>query len=100
DGVGDEAFGLLRTKVRYRTITFSAFPAGVGHVKLLGFLLARHEYLFGVDNHDEVARIQMRRKDGLILAAQNVGYFSGKAAQNGAIGIDYVPFSLLRIRFG
>ena len=77
----------------------AALPARVGHELLLGFLLAGQENLLGIDDHHEIAGIQVRRIDRFVPAAQDVGCLNGQASQHRAIGIDHVPLAFFQIDF-
>src|SRR5919206_566243 len=47
--------------------------------------------LGGVDHHDEIARVDMRGVDRLVLAPQDAGDLTGQAAQDDALGVDEMP---------
>ena len=98
-GVGDELLGLLGANLLDGPVSLAAFPAGIAHELLLGLLLAGEEDLLGVDDDDEVAGIQVRRIDGFVLPAQDIGDLRRQAAQDGAIGVNHVPLALVQIDF-
>lgn len=45
-----------------------------------------------IDNDDIVAAVQIRNKAGFVLAAQDLGNFGGKPAENNAFSINDIPF--------
>src|SRR5262249_28587339 len=45
------------------------------------------------DRPHVITRVAMRRPDRLVLAAQQVGDLGGEATEDGAFGIDHVPFA-------
>ena len=61
---------------------------------LLRSLVAAHDDLVGVDDHDVVAGVDMRREGRLVLAAQQTGDLGAEAAEDDAIGVDHVPLTL------
>src|SRR5258708_9721962 len=50
----------------------------------------------GVDDYDKIAGIEVRRVDGFVFPAQNIGHLRREPAQDDAIGIDHVPLALDR----
>ena len=90
---------MLRAKVGDGGIFFAALPTGIGHVFLVGFFLAGHADFFGVDDDDKVTGVEMRRINGLVFAAQNVGDLHGQTAKNRAVGINNMPLALVQIHF-
>lgn len=82
DSLG-EGFALLSTGV-----------AGVTVVLLVESLVARDAHLLGIDDNDEVARVNMRSKLRLVLATENVGSLSGNLAQHLVGGVDNDPLAL------
>src|SRR6516165_7742124 len=57
-------------------------------------LAAAERNLPGVHHDDEVAGVQVRREDRLVLAAQQRRYLAGQAAEHNVGGIDDVPLTL------
>ena len=98
-GVGDELLGLFGADLLDGPIMLAAFPAGIAHELLLGLLLAREDDFLGVDDDDKIAGIKVRGIDGLVFPAQNIGSLRRQTAQNGAVGVDHVPFALVQIHF-
>lgn len=86
DSLG-EGFALLSTGV-----------AGVTVVLLVESLVARDAHLLGIDDNDEVARVNMRSKLRLVLATENVGSLSGNLAQHLVGGVDNDPLALNLLR--
>jgi len=68
--------------------------AAVAVVELVLGLVAGDLDLFDVGDDDEVARIDVRRVDRLVLAAQPVGDRAGEPAQHLVAGVDDVPIPL------
>ena len=60
----------------------AAGKPGMGVVHLVVCLVAGHPELFGIDDDDEISGIDVRRVDGLVLAAQTEGDFTGHPAEN------------------
>jgi hypothetical protein len=60
-------------------------------VLLVEHLPAGDPDLRGVDHDDVVASVDMRRKFGLVLAAQARGDLRGEAAEHLAVGVHQVP---------
>ncbi len=98
-GVIDESFGVLFAQLGNRNILLAPFPAGIRHVLLVSFLLACQEDLFSVDHDDKIAGVEEWRENGFVLAAQDIGYFSGQTAQYLAFGIYHVPLAFVQINF-
>ena len=67
--------------------------SGKAHEILLLLFLAGEPDLLGVDHHDEVARITMRRVNSLFLAAQKVGGFDRHATEHLVFGVDNPPLA-------
>ena len=55
--------------------------------------------LFGVDDDDKIAGVEVRGVNRLVFAAQNVGNLHGQPAQHGAIGVNHMPLALIQIYF-
>ena len=64
---------------------------GKTHETLLLFLFASQAHLFRVDHDDEIARVDMRGVNRLVLAPQDASDFAGEATQHHALGVDEVP---------
>ena len=69
-------------------------------VPLVGALLGVDGDLRGVDHDDEIARVDMRGVNRLVLAPQNAGDFAGQAAHNLVGGVDQQPLLLDSASFG
>jgi hypothetical protein len=63
-------------------------------IYLIRQLLAGQLNLAGVDNNHKIARIHIRRINGLILAAKPLCNFTGQPAQEFPLCIEDVPVSL------
>ena len=68
--------------------------AGVAVVDLLLQLVAGDADALAVDDHDEVAGVDVRRVRRLELAAQRVGDARRETAERLAVGVDHVPAAL------
>jgi hypothetical protein len=69
-------------------------PAGVLRVAVVALvrtLLGVDGDPGGVDDDNEIARIDMRGVDRLVLAPQDAGDLAGEAAEDHAVGVDEVP---------
>src|SRR5204862_4211951 len=89
--------GSARANFSDRAIALATFPARVAHKQLFGLLLAGDKDLLGVNHHDEITRIQVRRVNRLVLSAQNIGHLNREPPEHGTVGIDEVPLSLIDI---
>jgi len=78
----------------------SAHVAGKTHEALLFFLFAGDTDLLGVDDHDEVASIDMRRENRLLFPAQKSRRLDRYVAQHLILGIDQPPLAVDFIGFG
>src|SRR6188472_294653 len=67
--------------------------AGMAVVQLLVELLTRHRDLLRVDDDHEVARVDVRRVDGLVLAPEGVGDLGRETAERLTLGVDDVPLA-------
>ena len=97
--MSDEPLGIPGANLRDRPVFFAALPTGVTHELFGGLLFAREANLLGIDDHNKVARIQVRRIDGLVLTAQHIGKLRRQAAQHDAVGVNHMPLALVQIHF-
>jgi hypothetical protein len=51
-------------------------------IHLLAEFVTGQTHLFCIENNDKVTRINARRINGLVLAAQDLGNFCSRTAQN------------------
>ena len=100
-GQPDDLLGPARLHLLERARAQPAGVAGVAVVALVLALVAAHVDLLGVDDDDEVARVDVRRVLGLALAAQQVGELRREAAERLAVGVDDqpVPLAVGRLRY-
>src|SRR5919106_483756 len=77
-----------------RALLDAARIAGVAIVGLLAELVAGQRDLLGVDHHDVIAAVQVRRLHRLVLAAQAVCDQRRQPAQHHAFGVDQIPAPL------
>ena len=100
DGEADDLLGAALEHLVERARLEAARVARVAVVALLGALVARDRDLLGVDDDDEVARVEVRRVGRLALAAQRVGDLGGEPAEGLALGVDEQPVALAVGRCG
>ena len=93
----DHPFGMRSPDLGRRKFLQATPVPGVALVDLTLFLSTAEYDLLGIDHHDVVAGVEMRRIGRLILAAQNPGDLDRKAAQNLAFRINHNP---LGVEFG
>src|SRR5262245_19418835 len=91
DGNFDGALRMRREELLERLLLQVADGARVAVVDLVLELAARDADLLGVDDDEEIARIDVRRVNGLVLAAQPMRERSRQATERLALGIDEVP---------
>ena len=72
----------------------AAFVSAVIPVELLLFLAAGQPDLGRVDDHDVVARIDVRRVDGLVLALEQARRLGRHPAEHQALGVNDMPLPL------
>ena len=84
EGRGIDAAGIARVPV----------------VDLVAGLVAGDADLFGVDDDDEIAGIDVRRVDGLVLAAQTECHFAGNTSEHLVGGVNHKPLVLHFGRLG
>ena len=82
----------LPLQSRCRADRFLARVAGVPAILFLLPLLAAELHLLGVDDDDEIARINMRRVLGTVLAHEQNGDAAGEPADDLVGGIDVCHF--------
>src|ERR1043166_6000737 len=99
NGVRNELFRSFGPNFGDGAKPFATLPTGIAHELLLGLFLAGDGYLFGIDDNHEIARIEVRSEDGLVLSPENICDLDGQTAQNSAIGINHMPLALLQIDF-
>ena len=78
----------------------SAHVAGETHEAFLLFLFAGDTDLLGVDDHDEVTSIDMRRENCFLFAAQKSRRLDRHVAQHLILGIDQPPLAVDFVGFG
>src|SRR5690606_25520267 len=90
----DDPLGVLLDHAAEGDEALAAHVATVPEVRLLVGLVAGEAHLRGVDDHDVVAGVQMRRVDRLVLAAQDAGDAAGEPAEDLALGVHGPPAAL------
>src|SRR6266508_2404486 len=71
--------------------------AGVPAVQLVGHLPARQVHLLGIDHHDVVADVQIRRERHLVLASQDRGHAGRQPAEHLTLGVHQEPLPVHRL---
>src|SRR6266542_2899543 len=71
--------------------------AGVPAVQLVGHLPARQVHILGIDHHDVVAHVQMRRERHLVLASQDRGHAGRQPAEHLTLGVHQEPLPVHRL---
>ena len=69
------------------------------HEGLLLFLFSGHTDLLGVNDHDKVTSIDMRRENRFLFAAQKPGRLHGDVTEHLIFGIDQPPLAVDFITF-
>src|SRR5688572_17226442 len=100
DGDLDGALGMSGQHLLERLGLQVADRAGVAVVDLVLELAARDADFLGVDDYDEVARVDVRLVNGLVLAAQPVRESRGQTAERFALGVDEEPIAADGLRVG
>jgi hypothetical protein len=93
DGALEDELGVPRAAGLDAFRMVAADEAGERHVFLLRFFLAGEDGLFGVDDDDKVTGIDVRGKNGLVLAAQENGGFFGDTADDLVGRVDHMPLT-------
>jgi membrane-bound lytic murein transglycosylase B len=83
---GGETFGLHATGT-----------ARMAAIELLGWLVATDPDLVGVDDNDEVTRVEMGGVGGLVLATQHLGHLAGQPAEGLIRRVDQIPLAVERV---
>ena len=96
----DGALGVLLQELAERDALQVADVAGVLVIPLVGELGAGDAHRAGIDDHDVVAEILMRRIVGLVLALQAMSDLGGQTAQGFARRVDQVPVATGFFRLG
>lgn len=99
DGAMDELLGMPVANLGDGPVLLATLPAGVGHVHLVGLLFAGQADLFRVDDHDEIAGVEVRGVDWRVPAAEKIGDLDSETTQDRAVGIDDMPLALIQIHF-
>src|SRR5687767_14142326 len=92
--VADDRLGMLRQLLGERNLALASGISGEALVELLLRLLPREPDLVGVEDDDEVARVEERRVDGLVLAHQDHRDLGRETAQDLVLRVDHEPFLL------
>jgi len=94
NGLANDFFGLLLEHLTQGPGLDSARVATVPPVDLGVHLVTGHPDLLGIDDDDEVARINVRGEVRLALSAQDIGELGGESAEGFALCVDDIPVSL------
>src|ERR1017187_3835463 len=87
----DQLGGVTLDQLLGRVLLQTAREERVMAIDLVRPLLARQANLLSVDHNDEVARVGVRGKHGLVLSAQNRGDLGTGTAQGLALDVGDVP---------
>lgn len=99
-GVGEHSLNCTLDDCRRATLSQglqgflleSVREAGMPRINFLRFFLAGDFDLLGIDDDDEITRVNVGSELRLILASQDVGDSGGETTQGFAFGIYYEPF--------
>lgn len=91
DGFLYDAVGVLLHQLANGAFAQAAGIPRVAVNHLMLYFIAADGDLVGVDHDDKVTAINIRSERGLVLAAQQSGRYSGKAAKHHVRGVDDVP---------
>src|SRR5205814_2183977 len=86
-------FRLLSQFVTARDALQCARPAGVV-VNVLSRLPAGKDQFGGIHHDDKIAGIHMKRENGFMFAAKELGHFHSQAANRLAFAVDHKPLAL------
>eukprot|EP01136_Pigoraptor_vietnamica_P025358 Opistho-1_new@79282 len=100
DGLFQGTAGMLGLHVLELGRVDPARETRVTVVHLVGGLVARDTELFGIDDDDEVAGIDVRRVDWLVLATQTEGHFAGNPSEDLVGRVNHKPLVRHFGRFG
>jgi len=100
DGTFDNEFGMATAAGLGRLGLVATDETGVAHVLLLDFLLAGKDGLFGIDDNDVIAGIDVGGENGLVLAPEEDGGFFSHTTDDLVIGINNVPLAFDLFCFG
>src|SRR5947209_7674127 len=100
DGLAKDFGRLPLELVAQRALPQTSRVARMPVVHLLVELLPRDRDLLGVDDDDEVARVDVRSERRLALAAQAVCDHGRKTAEGLPLGVDDEPVAFDLARFG
>jgi len=93
---------MLRTALEEVSDRFEARTAGVKRVVIELFqllTLARDHNFFGIDHHDIIADVEVRRELRLVLAPENMGDLGCDATQCLTRGVDQIPLLVYFLGF-
>ena len=99
-GVGEHSFDRTLYDCRRTALSerFQGFlfetvrKSGMPRINFLSFFLAGDFDFFGIDNDDEITRVNVGRELRLILASQDVGDSGSQTAKGLAFGVNDEPF--------
>lgn len=94
DRLFDDALRVLRHQLRKLLVAVAARIERIMIIRLLLHALAGHLDLLGVDDNDEIACIDMRRKSRFVLAAKDGRDARGQTAHGLPVGIYQMPLPI------
>jgi hypothetical protein len=94
DGLLDDGFGATGEELDEGLFAETTGEAGVAAIELLVSLEAGQHDLFGVDDDDVIAHIDVRGVEGAELAGEDRGSLGGETAERFAAGVEHEPLAL------
>ncbi len=93
DSAFNEKLGTALTALTEGFGFVAADKAREAHVGLLSLLFTTDLDVGGIDDNDEVTRVNMRGENGLVLATKQVCSLHGNMAKVLVLGIDHPPLA-------
>jgi len=93
-GKPQHEFGLVPLEIPIGNPTDVADETGMPEMDFVAVLFASELDFSGIDNHDEIAHVEIGLITGLVFPAKDVGDLSRQTAKNLVLGIDYEPIML------
>src|SRR5438045_9700433 len=94
DGLLNDGFGATGEELNERLFAETAGEAGVAAIELLVRLEAGQHDLFGIDDDDVIAHIDVGGVENVELAGEDGCGLSGESAQRLAAGVEDEPLAL------
>ena len=100
DSALDEEDGTTLADDAWSLDLLTADVTGETGVDLGRFLGAGKDNLIGIDDHDEIAGINVAGENRLVLAAEEACCLYSDLAEDLALGVDHIPLALDFVRLG